>query len=234
MPAPVSRTEITARDAAPVDRHLDRVLLLRVVHRVLDQGVERDLEPVGVGDHRRLLGGSERAIAAAWPSTGGRHPSRSSPGRPPRDAGTRGPRLPASRSRRSARRRSRISSSAITAASSATVGSVALALDQLRVAERDRDRRAQLVRGVLHEPLLALEQAEVRHGHPLGLLHRRQATARVPHHRQEHRRHERHLGELVERLVTSRCTSTQIDAPVAPSRPRGSTEVGRAFHTRKP
>ena len=72
-------------------------------------------------------------------------------------------------------------------------------LDQLRVSERDRDRRTQLVRGVLHEPLLPLEQAKVRHRDVFGLLHRRETSPRVPDHRQEHRRHQRDLGELVER-----------------------------------
>ena len=58
-----------------------------------------------------------------------------------------------------------------------------LSLDQLGVAERDRDRRAKLVRRVLHEPPLPLEQAHVVHRDALRFLGGRQATPRVPHHR---------------------------------------------------
>ena len=68
------------------------------------------------------------------------------------------------------------------------------------MAERDRDRRAKLVRRVLDESTLAFEQARVVHRDALNLLGGRQATPRVPHHRGEHRGHERHLGELIQLL----------------------------------
>ena len=47
-------------------------------------------------------------------------------------------------------------------------------LDQLGVTEGDRDRRPELVRSVLDESPLTLEEPEVLHGHALGLLHGRQ------------------------------------------------------------
>jgi hypothetical protein len=47
-------------------------------------------------------------------------------------------------------------------------------LDQLRVAERDGDRRAELVRGIQQEHALLIKQAQVLLGDPLHLSHRRQ------------------------------------------------------------
>jgi hypothetical protein len=74
------------------------------------------------------------------------------------------------------------------------------ALDQLRMPERDRDRRSELVRSVLEELSLAFEQAPVRFRDPLRLVQSGLAPPGVPDHRDEHRRHERHLGQLVEGL----------------------------------
>ena len=78
---------------------------------------------------------------------------------------------------------------------------VRLALDQLRVAERHRDRRAELVGGVLDESTLTLEEPHVVHRHALRFLRGSHSTPRVPHHRREHGGHQRHLGELVEAAV---------------------------------
>ena len=62
---------------------------------------------------------------------------------------------------------------------------------QLGVPARDGDRRPQQVRGVADELALALGGAP-------RLLERHVAPVGVPHHREEHREHERDLGELVE------------------------------------
>ena len=64
----------------------------------------------------------------------------------------------------------------------------------------DRHRRPQLVRRIVEEPLLPLEQrrAYVRDG--LHLSHRRLSPAGMPDHGEEHRRHERHLEELAPQL----------------------------------
>ena len=69
---------------------------------------------------------------------------------------------------------------------------------------RDRHRRPQLVRDVVKELLLPLEQRRAL----LGLTPRPSASgvlapARVPDHREEHRRHERHLEELAPLLVAA-------------------------------
>ena len=70
------------------------------------------------------------------------------------------------------------------------------AREQLGVTERDRDRRPQLVRGVLQEPPLVVEQPGVVLAdhlvRPLG----RQLAVRVPRHRQEHQGKQRVLGQL--------------------------------------
>ena len=82
------------------------------------------------------------------------------------------------------------------------------ALDQLRVAERHRDRRAKLVGGVLQEPPLLFQQPQVLLRDPLHLFHRRQPPldrrqppAAVPDHHQEHQRDQRDLGQVVRVLL---------------------------------
>ena len=77
-------------------------------------------------------------------------------------------------------------------------------MDELDLAQRNGDRGAELVRRVLDEPPLALEQAQVRVGDLLDLTRRGKAAPSVPGHREEHRRHERHLGDLIERLEAAR------------------------------
>ena len=72
--------------------------------------------------------------------------------------------------------------------------------DQLDVAQRDRDRRPKLVRGVLDELALPVGKPLVRLGDPLQVFQGRQPAARVPHHREEHGGHQGHLGQLVRRL----------------------------------
>ena len=75
-------------------------------------------------------------------------------------------------------------------------------LQHLEMAARDRHGRAQLVRDVVEEPLLPVEQRGA-----LGrLVLARSATrvlapARMPDHREEHRRHQRHLEQLAPELL---------------------------------
>ena len=76
--------------------------------------------------------------------------------------------------------------------------------DELRMAEGDGDRGTQLVRGVLQELPLLLQQAQVFLGDPLHLFHRgqpflggRQPPAAVPDHDQEHQRDQRDFGQVV-------------------------------------
>ena len=68
-----------------------------------------------------------------------------------------------------------------------------LPAQQVEVAARNRHRRAQLVRDVVEEALLLLDER-------LGLAHRRLPAPRMPHHREEHRRHQRHLEQLAPEL----------------------------------
>ena len=75
-----------------------------------------------------------------------------------------------------------------------------LAPQQLEMATRDRDRCPQLVRGVVEEPLLPLEQRGAHLGDALNLCERRLPALRVPDHGEEHRRHERHLEQLTPEL----------------------------------
>jgi len=65
--------------------------------------------------------------------------------------------------------------------------------EQLEVASCDRHRCAELVRGVVDEALLLLQQR-------LGDAERDLAAPRVPDHREEHRRHQRHLEQLAPEL----------------------------------
>ena len=65
---------------------------------------------------------------------------------------------------------------------------------------RDRDRRAQLVRGVVDEALLALEQRAALLGSGLGDRSASIAPAGVPDHREEQRRHQRDLEQLAPEL----------------------------------
>ena len=66
--------------------------------------------------------------------------------------------------------------------SSSIVGTCAVAPEQLELAARDRERRQELVRGVVEERAPALDDE-------LPLAH-------VPHHDEEDQRHQRDLGEL--------------------------------------
>jgi hypothetical protein len=77
------------------------------------------------------------------------------------------------------------------------------------VAERDRDRRAELVRGVDQEQLLLLKQPQVFLRHALQFFHRREPLKErglppppVPDHRQEHQRDQRDLDQVVGFLLT--------------------------------
>ena len=207
IPVPVSRIQITASVPRRSTPNLDRVRLIGMLHRVLDHGVERDREPVGVArapttssvEHRT----HRRGVAAhRWTAS---TTSWSTP------TGTAVRHLEILRARQEQE----------------TVGEPAqphqlvgdhrgvlrdggigrLPLDQLGVAERHRDRRAELVGGVLDEAALALEETNVVQRDAFRFLGGRQSTPRVPHHRREHGGHERHLGELVERLTPTSSTS---------------------------
>ena len=68
------------------------------------------------------------------------------------------------------------------------------------MAARDRDRRSQLVRDIVQQTLLALEQLRTLACEPLHGLKRRLPAPGVPHHRDEHGRHERHLEQLAPEL----------------------------------
>ena len=100
-------------------------------------------------------------------------------------------------------------------------------LDQLRVPERHRDRRAELVRGVQQEHPLPLHQAQVLLGHPLHLVERRQPLVErrqppppVPDHHQEHQRDQRHLDQVVRVLLAP----DDLDADDAAGRDRDHRE----------
>jgi hypothetical protein len=84
-------------------------------------------------------------------------------------------------------------------------------LDELGVAERHRDRRAELVRGVEEELPLLLKQAQVLRRDALHLFHRDQsllqrrlATPSVPDHREEHERDHRDQDQVVRVLLSVR------------------------------
>ena len=64
----------------------------------------------------------------------------------------------------------------------------------------DRHGRPQLVRRVVQEALLALEERSPLLSLELDGADRVLALPRMPHHRQEHRRHERHLEQLAPKL----------------------------------
>ena len=64
---------------------------------------------------------------------------------------------------------------------------------QVEVTPRDRHGRSQLVRDIVQEPLLPRDER-------FGASHRRLPATRVPHHREEHRRHQRNLEELAPEL----------------------------------
>ena len=76
----------------------------------------------------------------------------------------------------------------------------AAAPQHLEVAARDRHRRPELVRGVVQKPLLAREQRGSGLGLLLHLAKRGLPAPRVPDHREEHGRHERHLRQLAREL----------------------------------
>ncbi len=104
-------------------------------------------------------------------------------------------------------------------------------LDQFRVAERDRDGGAELVRGVLQEPALLLQQAQVLLGDLLDLFHRGQpvlhgcqAAPAMPDHHQEHQRDQRDFRQVVDVLLAAQ----HLDADDAPSgqRHRGQRQDG--------
>jgi hypothetical protein len=82
--------------------------------------------------------------------------------------------------------------------------------DELRMAKRHGDGRAQLVGGVLQEPALLFQQPQVLRRDPLHLRHRRQPLrhrrqppATVPDHHQEHHRDQGNLGEVLSVLLTA-------------------------------
>ena len=68
------------------------------------------------------------------------------------------------------------------------------------MAARDRHRRPQLVRDVVKELLLPFEQPRAILRHRLGDTDRLLSPAGVPDHGEEHRGHERHLGQLAGQL----------------------------------
>ena len=76
--------------------------------------------------------------------------------------------------------------------------------EQLGVPERDGDRGAKLVRGVLQEPALGGEQPRVFLADQARLLFRGELAPGVPDHGQEHGRHQRDLGELGARFGAAR------------------------------
>ena len=75
------------------------------------------------------------------------------------------------------------------------------AVQELEVAARDRHRRAQLVRRVVQEALLPLQERRALLRLVLDDRERLLPPARVPHHREEHRRHQRDLEQLAPELV---------------------------------
>ena len=103
--------------------------------------------------------------------------------------------------------------------------------DQLEVAARDRHRRPQLVRGVVDESLLALEHRAALLRATLGDPLRLDAPARVPHHRQEHRRHQRHLEQLTPELDSVERVERDRHGGQRPSRWRARS-ASRASATR--
>ena len=115
-----------------------------------------------------------------------------------------GPSAAAMTSSRSAIRRSRFSSPSTTSMSCPSWRLVRPSGEQLGMTERDGDRRAELVRGVLEEPALGGEQPGVLLADPARLLLRGELAPGVPHHGQEHGRHERDLGQLGDRLGAAR------------------------------
>ena len=66
---------------------------------------------------------------------------------------------------------------------------------------RDRHRRAQLVRCIMQKTFLALEQRRALRRLTLDDAERFLPPARVPHHREKHRRHQRHLEQLAPELI---------------------------------
>ena len=75
---------------------------------------------------------------------------------------------------------------------------------QFEVAAGDRHRRAQLVRRVVDEALLALEHRAALLGAPLGDPLRLDPPARVPDDGQEQQRHQRNPYELLDRVRVRR------------------------------
>ena len=114
------------------------------------------------------------------------------------------------------------------------LGRVAVLAEQLEVAASDRDRRAQLVRGVLDEALLALDQRAVLLGPALHDPKRLDAAARVPHHRQEHRRHQRHLEQLAPELDTAERIEPDREPRQPPPPPPVRATSARSGQTRNP
>jgi hypothetical protein len=78
---------------------------------------------------------------------------------------------------------------------------VEVAGEEFGMGKRDRDRGTQVVRGVLEEPALSLEQAAVLLPDELALLVGGDPPVGVPDDRHEHRRQQRYLGRLLQRLV---------------------------------
>ena len=109
-----------------------------------------------------------------------------------------------------------------------------LAPEQLEVAARDRHRRPQLVRDVVEEALLPGEQRARSRRAPRSRSQRVLAPPRVPDHRQEHRRHQRHLEQLAPELVPCERVARGSSRPWRRPRAASTIAVGRGAQTRKP
>ena len=104
----------------------------------------------------------------------------------------------------------------------------------LEVSARDRHGRAELVRGVVQEALLALEQRCPLVREPLDFAHRMLAAPRVPDHCKEHHGHQRDLEQLAPRLIAVE----RVDQDQAPGRDarraRGAGSVLNGRQSLKP
>ena len=182
IPQPSSSTSISNCAAAPLTRaQLDRVVPAGVLDRVLDQRVERRAQPVGIGGHRT---GRDRAESPRpWRDLGPAH-EHVLEERLDLDAldlhevglvGGREQQKPSD---------DRVDPPELVERD-LELGVVSAPEQQLEVATGDRYRSAQLVRGVVHEPLLALEHRAPLLGARLRDTEGVVTTARVPHHQHD-------------------------------------------------
>ncbi len=232
IPSPPSVTTITTSFTSPwADSSI--AVFVGVVHRVLEDRVECRPKPclVRVQRHVHDLAEPPGAWCNLRPAhehvlqernERNRRAARSTPVRSAR----------ASSSTRSTIRSIRASSSNATLSSGVSLAEAAL--EQLQVPAGDRHRRTELVRDVVEQPLLAARAAI---GALLGeRLDRRQRlgpTACMPHHREEHRRHQRHLEELAPELQPVEGIGEDRRAGGDDDAPEHGAVVGRA-QTRKP